>query len=290
DVINETDNVKIQKILKLITSFRYKKFSLHNRKDVYGRNCQFLRVFFRGYKIRKEVITEIRGIIESKTGDYQIFDLYEDDISTLYAVFIAPRIQVTIDNVKRGFSLTKCFKTTRTLSKNMYNNKFHYITLKFIDDFDAYISMYFDYESVDFNNLLKNELGRVSVGFKVDRAFMGVFCFFKGREIKPFYIVALLLQNDEFPVEYEKINDNCDLVYVKTQTEFFLLKAQLYSNFRPEKTGGWNNLGYDWKFTLCKLYEFGIFSDFMRIATGKVKQTEDIIKWDFKHDRVTISA
>ncbi|CAG8796992.1 2517_t:CDS:1, partial [Cetraspora pellucida] len=140
--------------------------SLRTRKDVSGKNCRFLRVFFRGYKIRKEVIKEIREIIENKTGDYQIFDLYEDDISTSYAVFIAPRIQVTIDNIKRGFPLTKCFKTTRTLSKNMYNNKFDYTTLRFIDDFDAYISMYFDYETVDFNNLLKNELGRVSVGFK----------------------------------------------------------------------------------------------------------------------------
>ncbi|CAG8562498.1 22099_t:CDS:2, partial [Cetraspora pellucida] len=187
-------------------------------------------------------------IIKNKDEGYEIFDLYEDDISTLYSVFIAPRTQIIIDGIKRGFSLSKTFKMNRTLSKDMYQNKLNYSTLKFEDNFDAYILMYFDYETVNIMNLKKNELGRVSTGFVQDRAF-----------------IAILLQNEEFPVEYE--NNNCDLnlVYTKTQDEFFL-------------------------FTLRKLYELQLFSDFIRIATGKEKETEDIIRWDFCQNYITINA
>ncbi|CAG8830636.1 13858_t:CDS:2, partial [Cetraspora pellucida] len=256
----QNDNTKILKILNFITSLNYTSWTI-DTKDVFGKKFHFLRVFFMNHNIRKQIIKKIQLNIKNKGENYEIFDLYEDDISTLYSVFIAPRTQVVIDGVKRGFPLSKTFKTNRTLSKDMYQNKFNYRMLKFEDDFDAYISMYFDYETVDIDNLKKNELGRVSTGFIQDRAFMGVFVFFKGREIKPFYIVAILMQNDEFPVEYEKINDNW-----------------------------WNNLGYDWKFILRKLYELQLFSDFMRIATGKEKETEDIIKWDRRNDYITINA
>ncbi|CAG8686875.1 16106_t:CDS:2, partial [Cetraspora pellucida] len=47
---------------------------------------------------------------------------------------------------------------------------------------------------------------------------------------------AILLQNNEFPVDYEKPNENCDLVYVKSQKEFFLKKAELYLKLHSEKT------------------------------------------------------
>ncbi|CAG8608672.1 626_t:CDS:2, partial [Cetraspora pellucida] len=284
------DNEKIQKILEIITVYKYIDFDILDKNDTSGKEFHFLKVFFKNHNIRKEIITKIRNIVMNKEDDYQIFDLYEDDISTSYALFIAPRTPVIIDGIKRGFPLTKAFKTNKTLCKDMYKNKFDYRTLEFIDDFDAYLSMFFDYETVDLDNMKKSELGRVSTGFKIDRAFMGVFCFFKGREIKPFYIVAILLQDDDFLVDYKKPNENCDLIYVKTQEDFFLKKAELYLKFHPEKTEGWNNLGYDWKFTIRKLYELNLFVEFMKKAIGKEKKVEDIIKWDFKKDFVVVNA
>ncbi|CAG8827213.1 6931_t:CDS:2, partial [Cetraspora pellucida] len=176
----QNDKTKIQKILGFITSLNYASWTIDTK--------------------------------DNKDERYEIFDLYEDNISTLYSVFIAPRTQVIIDGIKRGFSLSKTFKTNRTLSKDMYQNKLNYSTLKFEDDFDAYILI-------------------VSTEFVQDRAFMGVFVFFKGCEIKPFYIAAILLQNNEFLVEYKNNNCDLDLVYTKTQDEFFLVKAQLYNNF-----------------------------------------------------------
>ncbi|CAG8791412.1 13444_t:CDS:2, partial [Cetraspora pellucida] len=217
--------------------------------------------------------------------------MYEDDISTPYYMFIAPRTEVIIDNIKKGFPLSKAFKTNKTLSKNMYENKYDYTLIKFVENFNAYISMYFDYETVDIDNLKIGKKGRVSTGYEIDKAFMGVFCFFKGRDIKPFYIVAILLQDEnEFPVEYENIDAKLEIVYVKTQKEFFLTKAMLYCNFRSEKTGGWNNLGYDWKFTIRKLYELNIFQEFYKIATGKEREIEDIIKYFYKEEFITINA
>ncbi|CAG8741013.1 6234_t:CDS:2, partial [Cetraspora pellucida] len=211
-------------------------FDILDKNDTSGKEFHFLKVFFKNHNIRKEIITKIRNIVMNKEDDYQIFDLYEDDISTSYALFIAPRTPVIINGIKRGFPLTKAFKTNKTLCKDMYKNKFDYRTLEFVDDFDAYVSMFFDFETVDLGNMKKGELGRVSTGYKIDRAFMGVFCFFKGREIKPFYIVAILLQDDDFLVDYKKPSENCDLIYVKTQEDFFLKQAELYLKFRPEKT------------------------------------------------------
>src|SRR5207253_7807585 len=115
-------------------------------------------------------------------------------------------------------------------------------------------------ETVDINNMKINKLGRVSTGYEKDRVFMGVFVFFKGRETKLFYVVGVLLRNEEFPVKYDYKCENTedwitDLVYVDNEKDLFLMQAKLIYRFRPDKTGGWNNLRYDWKFTIRKLYE-----------------------------------
>ncbi|CAG8821965.1 2125_t:CDS:2, partial [Cetraspora pellucida] len=286
--INES---KIKTILDDITYQNYINFDISIRNDTNGNSYHFLRVYFRNHNVRRKEIVRIRNNKKNKEKQYEIFDMYEDDISTPYYMFIAPRTEVMIDNIKKGFPLSKAFKTNKTLSKNMYENKYHYTQIKFVENFNAYISIYFDYETVDIDNLKIGKKGRVSIGYEVDQAFMGVFCFFKGRDIKPFYIVAILLQNkNEFPVEYANTDDKLEIVYVKTQKEFFLTKAMLYHNFRPEKTGGWNNLGYDWKFTIRKLYELNIFEEFYKIATGKDKRIEDIIKYFYKEEYITINA
>ncbi|CAG8449366.1 8827_t:CDS:2 [Cetraspora pellucida] len=284
------DEKIVKEILNYISLTNYKDYRSVKREDILGNEFYFLRVFFKNHNIRKKIIKKVRDCIKNKEDNYQIFDLYEDDISTPYSMFIAPRIKIKINGFEQGFPLSKTFKLNRTLSRKIYENKFHYSNLRFIDDIDTYISMFFDFETVDIENMKKGILGRVSIGCEIDQAFMGVFLFFKGRDIIPFHTVAVLLQNEEFPVEYERIDEKLDLIYVKNQKEFFLTKALLYYNFRPEKTGGWNNLGYDWKFTIRKLYELGIFEEFIQIATGKTKSIENIIKFDYRNEYNTVNA
>ncbi|CAG8803752.1 10472_t:CDS:2, partial [Cetraspora pellucida] len=168
DENEQNNNTKIQKILSFITPLNYTSWSI-DTKDVFEKKFHFLQVFFMNHNIKKQIIKKIQIIIKNKDEGYKIFNLYKDDILTLYLVFIAPKTQVIIDRIKREFPLSKTFRTNRTLSKDMYQNKFNYRMLKFEDDFDAYILIYFDYDTVDIINL------RVFTKFIQDQAFMSNF-------------------------------------------------------------------------------------------------------------------
>ena len=60
--------------------------------------------------------------------------------------------------------------------------------MTFVKDFHSYVSMYFDFETVNIDNMKINKLGRVSTEYEQDRVFIGVFVFFRERETKMFYI------------------------------------------------------------------------------------------------------
>ncbi|CAG8839974.1 34315_t:CDS:2, partial [Gigaspora margarita] len=218
----------------------------------------------------KKEIQRLRNLIKEKKID---FELYEDDIFTSYLMFISVRTRVKfLDSDKEvAFPLSGSFSTYSTLSKNMFN-----------------------FETVKMNQLraMDHKLRKVLMGFKSDTAFMGVYCFFWGSEVKPFYIIVILLINDKFLMGYMNPNEDLvDLIEVRMQQEFLKTMIQLYKNFNPKKESRWNNLGYDWKFIIQKLYEFGLFKCFYQtLYEKKPKNIKSVIRYHRVVEQVKISA
>ncbi|CAG8846765.1 28556_t:CDS:2, partial [Gigaspora margarita] len=193
--VNDPKNIKVdyRKVKDVyceIKNYQNAKVLDKTRVDLKGTPCVFMRVEFINYFKRKKEIQRLKNLIKEKKID---FELYEDDISMLYLMFISVRTCVKfLDSDKEvAFPLSGSFSAYSTLSKNMFSNIFHYSTLIFHDEInnDHFLSMYWDLETVKMNQLraMNNKLRKVLKGFK-----------------------TILLINDEFSMGY--MNPNEDLV------------------------------------------------------------------------------
>ncbi|CAG8778548.1 32162_t:CDS:10, partial [Gigaspora margarita] len=245
--INEIDDLKnikvdyqkVKDVYCKIKNYQNAKVLDKTRVDLKGTPCVFMRVKFINHFKRKKEIQRLRNLIKEKKID---FELYEDDISMSYLMFISVRTCVKFldSNKEVAFLLSGLFSTYSTLLKNMFSNIFHYSILMFHDEINNnhFLSIYCDLETVKMNQLraMDHKLRKVPKGFKSDTAFMDVYCFFWGSEVKPFYIIAILLINDKFPIGYMNLNkDLVDLIEVRTQQEFLKTMFQIYKNFNPDK-------------------------------------------------------
>ncbi|CAG8700267.1 26092_t:CDS:2 [Gigaspora margarita] len=245
--INEVDdpkNIKVdyQKVKDVYCEIKnYQNAKVLNKTHIDLKNtpCVFMRMEFINHFKRKKEIQRLRNLIKEKKID---FELYKDDISTSYLMFISVRTRVKfLDSDKKvAFLLSGSFSMYSTLSKNMFSNIFYYSTLMFYNEInnDHFLSIYWDLETVKMNQLraMDHNLRKILKAFKSDTAFMGVYCFFWGSEVKLFYIIAILLINDEFAIGYMNPNEDLvDLIEVRTQQEFLKTMFQIYKNFNPEK-------------------------------------------------------
>ncbi|CAG8833430.1 28238_t:CDS:2, partial [Gigaspora margarita] len=171
--INEVDdpkNIKVdyQKVKDVyceIKNYQNAKVLDKTCVDLIGTPCVFMRMEFINHFKRKKEIQRLRNLIKEKKID---FELYEDDISTSYLMFISVRTRVKFLDLDKEVAFP--------------------------------LWVYFQYESV------------TGYGSQVEKG--------------------------------------------ENAQEFLKTMFQIYKNFNPDKESRWNNLGYDWKFIIRKLYEF----------------------------------
>ena len=296
----KSDSNRVKKILNilkrkenniLLDDYLRKEF-VKDIDDINGKKGYYLKVYFKNHIQRKRIIYKIRELqTKDKSFDYQ---LCEDDVSIPYYIFIACRTKIKIKEEITVFPLVGVFKLKNKLDKDeIYKNIYHYKEINFVDNnIEPFIEMVWDIESYNKKNLdIEDSKYRVfPLGNKDDQAFMIVYCFYKGRGkgIKPFHIITLLLKEADMPLEYTYEEENLYKIYVEDETNLLLAIAYIYRNFNPDRVNGWNCLGYDWPFLLRKLYKLKLLEKFFFIATGKQKKLEEIIKYYIKQENITI--